>query len=107
MQAHMMDCYEEEVASESRFSAIVKRLGDTVESKNKAYGDSFGKSADFMKILYPDGIKPEDYWKFLILTRMFDKMMRLATNNDPAGEDPFLDIGGYAILGMEINARKK
>ncbi len=74
------------------------KLGRLVQEKQAAYGDSFGKSEQIFKILYPDGVKPENYKDFLTLVRMVDKMFRIATKKDAFGENPFMDIQGYALL---------
>ena len=43
------------------FVAIGKTIGELVEQKNRAYGDSFRKCGEFLKLLYPNGIQPEQY----------------------------------------------
>ncbi len=89
------------------FSVSVDEIAALVKRKNAAYGDSFGTSGAALKILYPDGIKPEQYGNALLLARMWDKMKRLATDNDPDGESPFVDIAGYAILGVNLEKKGK
>lgn len=84
-----------------KYQRIGETLGKLVDEKNKAYGDSFNKCGDFLKVLYPDGVKPEQYSDMLGLVRVFDKMMRIATAKDALGENPWKDIGGYAILKSE------
>ncbi|HOS77543.1 MAG TPA: hypothetical protein PLL15_05830 [Syntrophales bacterium] len=75
-------------------------IGALVDRKNAAYGDSFAKAGAFLSLIYPHGIAPDQYPDALGLVRVFDKMMRIATNRDrdPFGEDPWEDIAGYAIL---------
>ncbi len=75
-------------------------IGRLVQSKNTAYGSAFKKSEDFMKLLYPDGIQPKDYKNILLLLRIFDKQVRIATDQDAFGESPYKDIAGYGILGV-------
>jgi hypothetical protein len=82
----------------NKYEETGKSIGQLVDEKNKAYGDAFNKSSDFLKILYPDGVKPEQYGDMLAVVRMFDKLMRIATDKDALGENPFSDIAGYAIL---------
>ena len=81
-----------------KYEEIGKDIGQLVEAKQKAYGDSFGCSADFLMLLYPDGIRPADYHNLLLIVRIFDKLKRIATNNDISGENPFMDIVGYGLL---------
>lgn len=96
--------------SVSQFQAVAWELGCIVTEKNIKYGDAFDKSGDFLALLYPEGITPDKVHDALTLVRMFDKMMRIATAKDAFGEDPFSDIGGYAILAVarrqRENARK-
>ena len=37
------------------FKEIGSEIGSLVDQKNKAYGSSFSRSADIIKILFPDG----------------------------------------------------
>jgi hypothetical protein len=82
------------------FKDIGTDIGSLVEQKNKAYGSSFEKSAEIIKILYPDGVKPEQYTDLLAITRVLDKLFRIATKKDAFGESPWQDIAGYAILAV-------
>lgn len=74
------------------------RIGAIVDKKNRAYGDSFAKSPAYLLLLYPNGIKPEQYPDALALIRDFDKNMRIATHKDAMGENPWEDKAGYSIL---------
>ncbi len=83
-----------------KFEKIASEIGRLVEEKNLAYGSSFLKSEKILKILYPDGIKPDQYRDMLAITRIVDKLFRIATRKDAFGESPFKDIAGYGILGV-------
>ena len=85
---------------EKKFISIANSVGELVQEKNKAYGDSFAKSQEIVKILFPDGVKPEQYRDMLAITRVIDKLFRIATKKDAFGESPWRDICGYAILGI-------
>lgn len=82
-------------------------IGTLVSEKNKAYGDSFGRGGEFLKILYPNGIAPEQYTDVLCQIRIFDKQMRIANNKNAFGESPYGDIAGYALLGLNNKPRNK
>lgn len=92
---------------QGKYEELAAEIGRLVDEKNKAYGNSFAEAGEFLKILYPSGIPVEAYNDALTLTRIFDKLKRIATNNDPFGEDPFFDIAGYAILGVFNNRKLK
>lgn len=78
---------------------IADQIGKTVTEKQAAYGDSFTKSGQVMRILYPDGIQSEQVDDALCIVRIIDKLFRIATDRDALGESPYRDIAGYAILG--------
>lgn len=92
---------EMEVIPFDKYKAIGEKIGTLVDEKNRAYGDSFNKAGDFLKILYPNGVRPEQYKDVLGLVRVFDKQMRIATDKDALGENPWNDITGYGILMSE------
>lgn len=81
-----------------KYEEIGAEVGKLVDKKNKAYGDSFKKCPEYLKLLYPDGVRPEQYKDMLALVRDFDKNMRIATNRDALGENPWQDKAGYALL---------
>ena len=77
---------------------LAKTIGELVEMKNEAYGDSFHQAGRILEILYPQGIQPDQYHRVLYTARVIDKLFRLATAPDAFGEDPTRDIAGYSIL---------
>ena len=81
------------------YQNIGSAVGALVDKKQNQYGDSFNKADEFLKVLYPDGIKPDQYKDLLTLTRVFDKLMRVANGNQ-GDEDAFKDIAGYALLAL-------
>lgn len=80
------------------FAKIGKDIGELVQEKNQAYGDSFKHSGEIMKFLFPDGIPPEKYIVALALVRIIDKIFRLATNPTYNNENCWKDMAGYCIL---------
>ncbi len=82
------------------YENIGRQVGKLVQEKNKAYGDSFGRASKILEVLYPNGIKPEQYSDALAITRVLDKLFRLANKKDAFGESPWRDICGYAVLGV-------
>lgn len=81
------------------YKEIAVGVAELVEYKSKQYGDSFGRSGDIIRILYPNGIMPEQYDSVLTLIRMIDKMFRMVYGNDD--ENSILDIMGYALLAAK------
>jgi hypothetical protein len=75
-------------------------IGELVQEKNEAYGDSFGQACKILEVLYPEGIKPEQYRDALAITRVIDKLFRLANKKEAFGESPWRDICGYSMLGI-------
>jgi hypothetical protein len=82
------------------YERLARDVGQLVDEKQAAYGDSFGAAPAFLRLLWPDGVGPDQYDDLLTIVRIFDKLKRIATNKDAFGESPYRDIGGYALLGM-------
>ena len=89
------------------FVDIAENIGCLVQEKNAAYGDSFGQSEKILKVLFPNGVKSDQYKDMLAITRVFDKLFRIATKKDAFGESPWKDICGYAILGIANDLEQK
>lgn len=83
------------------YEQIGASIGALVTEKQAAYGDSFGKSGDVMRLLYPDGISPEKLDDALTVVRVVDKLFRIATKRDAFGESPWRDVAGYALLSVK------
>lgn len=85
------------------FQELAKEIAELVTEKEKAYGSAFDKAGDFMRLLYPEGIKPEQYKDMLCTVRIFDKLMRIATSYEGTEEkkvEAYSDINGYSLLGL-------
>ena len=93
--------------SEKVFEKLGKEIGQLVQSKNEAYGDSFGQSYKILEALYPHGISPNQYLDALAIVRVIDKLFRIANKKDAFGESPWRDICGYAILGVAHDLEKE
>lgn len=93
--------------NKTKYHDLASKIGKLVDEKNSAYGNSFAESYKILSILYPNGIKPEQYTDALAITRVIDKLFRIATDKDAFGESPWQDIAGYAILGISNHERKK
>ena len=90
------------------YSQRGEEIGKLVERKNIAYGDSFKKSGEILRLLYPDGMKPDQYDDVLAIVRIIDKLFRIATDRDALGESPWEDIAGYSILrSAQLRGRVK
>ena len=89
------------------FEELGTEIGQLVDEKNAAYGSSFAKCGEFMRLLYPAGIPPHKVENALLLVRIFDKQMRIATDEDALGESPFADIAGYGLLGARMHKEKQ
>ena len=88
-----------------KYERLGTEIGRLVDKKNRTYGDAFNKAGDFLKILYPDGVKPEQYGDMLAIVRVFDKLMRIAHQKEAFGENPWRDICGYSLLSIERGER--
>lgn len=94
-------------SNEKTYEELGLRVGSLVDVKNKAYGSAFDDAGRFLKLLYPEGIQPDQYGDALALVRIFDKMKRIATDKDALGESPYQDIAGYGLLGLRRSEFEK
>jgi len=73
--------------------------------KNRKYGDAVRKTIEILKVLYPEGIRPDQYSDLLLLVRVQDKMVRIASytpeRREKDDESPWADVRGYGLLGEE------
>jgi len=90
----------------SDFTQLGEQIGNLVAQKQEAYGDSYGKSGEVLKVLYPNGVRVDQYPAFLAVTRVIDKLFRVATKKDAFGESPWRDIAGYALLGIASDEKQ-
>lgn len=82
------------------YEKIGQEIGSLVDKKNAAYGSAFERAGEILKVLYPDGIKPEQYTDVLATIRIIDKLFRIANDKSAFNEEPWKDIAGYGILGV-------
>ena len=83
---------------QGRYEEVGASIGRLVDAKQKAYGRSFDKMSDIFRVLYPAGIKPDQYDDVLAVARIMDKFFRIATQKNAFGESPWGDVAGYALL---------
>lgn len=102
-----VDAMIDEVIDTPCYQKIAKSMADLVTLKQEKYGDSFGKTKLLFEILYPDGIKKEQYKDILAIVRILDKINRIATDETALGEDPWKDINGYSLLMIKLNEENK
>lgn len=95
--------------STGKFTNLALEIGNLVDEKNRQYGDSFKECEQFIRLLYPNGVQPEAYGDLLCIVRMWDKLKRIGTaagSSDPGNEEPYKDLAGYALLGLESKRNK-
>jgi hypothetical protein len=86
---------------------VAQTLGTLVSQKNEAYGDAFSQAGDVIRVLYPDGVKPEQYVDLLVTVRIVDKLFRIANKKDAFSESPWQDIAGYGLLMTAYNSTQQ
>ena len=85
---------------QDKFKKITDDLAQILSIKDEAYGNAFDKTTQILSLLYPNGLKVEQYKDLHVIIRMLDKISRIARDNDPLGESPYMDIAGYSILSL-------
>ena len=78
---------------------VAGEIGELTADKNEAYGDSFYICDQILQLLYPDGVEPSQYGDMLAITRVIDKIGRIANRKNAFGESPYRDLGGYGLIG--------
>lgn len=86
------------------FSEEALELADLLIKKHLQYGESYKRSGDILKLLYPNGIKPEQYGDMLAVTRIVDKLFRIAMGRSDDVEN-WRDVAGYGLI-MKMRARE-
>jgi hypothetical protein len=79
------------------YKDIGTRIGQLVDDKNAQYGDSINSTAEFLRLLFPNGITPDHFAHVGIMVRIWDKVKRVAAGNK-GNENAYEDIAGYGIL---------
>ena len=90
----------------NKFERIALEISSLTAEKNAAYGDSYTRACNILKELYPYGVQPNEYKDLLAVTRVIDKLFRIATRKDAFGESPWRDICGYSLLGIESDEKE-
>jgi hypothetical protein len=90
-----------------KYQELGTEIGELVDRKNAAYGASCSKSGEYLRLLYPHSLRPDQYADAVLLARDFDKSMRIAVDNDAFGESPWDDKAGYALLGARMHRERK
>lgn len=96
----------------NKYEEIGKNLGNLVDKKQAAYGDSITKADQLLRIFLQE-YKNEDGTYTIpdsllthigLMVRMIDKQNRIFSNpdGDLMSESPYLDISGYGMLGSEM-----
>jgi len=90
----------ERVEAMTTYTQEALNLAELVIRKQMAYGNSFGRSHEIIRVLYPNGIRPDQYLDALAVIRVIDKLFRIANQKAAFGEDPWRDIAGYGLLSV-------
>lgn len=98
------------------FQELGHQVGQLVDKKQLAYGDSVSKTYKLMQIFleqYDNGDNtytiPKSLLKHILLqVRMIDKQNRIFSNpdGDLMSENPYGDTVGYGLLGMRMSEEK-
>ncbi len=83
-----------------RYGDIAQSIAELLETKQAQYGDSVGTAPKILALLYPDGVRVDQYADLLTIVRMLDKLKRIATARADDPEDAWRDLAGYAILRL-------
>jgi hypothetical protein len=91
------------------YKQIIKEVETTLDKKGMQYGDTFQRVPDMLRILYSHKKDPktdkyilsgDDLEGVLVVARILDKLLRVATGNQ-GEESAYKDIMGYCALEEE------
>ena len=92
------------------YPEIGQTIGQLVEKKNKAYGDSHSVTGRVLAMMVEDLTHNQLHSAIpdiLTVVRILDKLMRILHEPDAFGESPWEDIAGYAILKVKEKEDEK
>lgn len=84
------------------FLQEAEELATLLTEKHSQYGESYRQSGEILKLLYPDGIRVEQYGDMLAVTRIVDKLFRIAVGRSDDVEN-WRDVAGYGLI-MKMRA---
>lgn len=91
----------EDVNTLGHYEQLGLVVGRLVDSKQKAYGNMVSAAVPIMNSLFPAGIAEHQMDDALFIIWTVDKLGRISRGDKRAfGENPWLDIAGYALLAM-------
>ena len=106
-----------EYQTDGYFETKGKSLGELIDKKQEAYGDSVGKTGKLIRIFLSDYLQEDGTYKIseelldniLLQVRIIDKQNRIFSNPkaDKMDESPYTDISGYGLLGERMQGLKK
>ena len=83
-----------------------QEIGKLVDEKHAAYG-GIERVHAAMRVFYPEGIPVDKLSDALLIVRILDKVNRISGGDKAAfGENPFKDIAGYGLLGVDADAEQ-
>lgn len=101
---------DETSKSLNNYEQIAINIAAMLRDKQSLYGDAYPKVEACLQILYPNGIQTSQYGDIVYVTRIIEKLSRIANRNKTnkllEKESPFRDIVGTAFLAM-INDESK
>ena len=86
--------------SVSQYVGVAANIGALAEGKLAAHGDTIGNTGKILRLLYPNGINPEQYDDMLTISRILERLCCVATDDQALGEALFTDIAEAGILGI-------
>ncbi len=81
-----------------KYERIGGEVGCLVDETQRAHGRSFDKTAQHLELLYPSGIPRAHYGNMLAMVRILEQFHGIAGDRRAAGENPWEDIAGCALL---------
>jgi hypothetical protein len=80
-----------------RFKEKALEVAEMLERKSEEYDAPYDSDNEFLKIMYPDGVPPNQYSNMVLCLRLYDTLKKLTKT----GDTKYIEyIAGYGILAM-------
>ena len=73
-------------------------VGLMTDRKNAALHNVLNRSGEMIRILYPHGIRTDQYGDFLILNRIIDNMCQIPSGGPALAQEAWLEIACFALM---------
>jgi len=83
---------------------FIFEAGRDIADKASDFADSFTTAPQALRLLYPDGVKPDQLEDTATLIRIWDSMSKIAHCDDQKRDETYKEIFSFAVLRVSMGA---